>query len=321
MKKRAKLICILSVLLVLTLTITACGYQSDHITVLSTNPPEQKQLTIYTSLPEVIYLPIVREFENRTGIWAEVETGNTISKLESVASGEPNEADLLFGCQPDVIEQYKGLFTHYDSLNGSMISETYSSADGLWQPFAVNRLVAIYNSKLLSEYQPNSWKGIFLSGWNKQVAYVSPEKSDVGFVTLRTVANALDISGDEVLSMLVPELEYDTCERVLEAVVRGQCYFGIVTEDVAIRAIVDGSDIDVIYPKEGDYQYPCATAIFGACAHEANAQRFVDFIQEKNVQEYLGDNFAMHTIYKQIAPEDHGVARQKAEEQSEEVKQ
>ena len=37
--------------------------------------PREKQLIVYTSHKEEVYLPIIREFENRTGIWVEIHAG------------------------------------------------------------------------------------------------------------------------------------------------------------------------------------------------------------------------------------------------------
>ena len=71
-----------------------------------------------------------------------------------------------------------------------------------------------------------------------------------------------------------------------------------------------------------------SSTIFDSCAHEENAQRFVDFIQEKDVQKFLEENCAMHSIYKQITPEDVGTLledywldgmTEKRSDQSEEV--
>ncbi len=47
-------------------------------------PSDANQLTIYTSHKEEVYLPIVREFESRTGIWVRVITGGTNELLEQI---------------------------------------------------------------------------------------------------------------------------------------------------------------------------------------------------------------------------------------------
>ena len=45
-------------------------------------PAEEDRLVLYTSHKEELYGPIIREFEARTGIWVQVETGGTSALLE-----------------------------------------------------------------------------------------------------------------------------------------------------------------------------------------------------------------------------------------------
>ena len=61
-------------------------------------PAEEDRLVLYTSHKEELYGPIIREFEARTGIWVQVETGGTSALLERLeAEAEDPACDLLFG--------------------------------------------------------------------------------------------------------------------------------------------------------------------------------------------------------------------------------
>ena len=48
-------------------------------------PEERERLVIYTSHKAEVWRPIVREFEERTGIWVTVETGGSNELLERIA--------------------------------------------------------------------------------------------------------------------------------------------------------------------------------------------------------------------------------------------
>ena len=63
-------------LLVCLLLLTGCG-RADTQDVSSFAPAEGDRLVIFTSHNETIYEPILKEFEQRTGIWVELETGGT----------------------------------------------------------------------------------------------------------------------------------------------------------------------------------------------------------------------------------------------------
>lgn len=74
-------------LLVCLLLLTGCG-RADTQDVSSFAPAEGDRLVIFTSHKETIYEPILKEFEQRTGIWVELETGGTVTLLERIAAGK-----------------------------------------------------------------------------------------------------------------------------------------------------------------------------------------------------------------------------------------
>ena len=45
-------------------------------------PPQEERLVIYTSHKEEVWWPIVKEFEERTGIWVDVVTGGSSQLLD-----------------------------------------------------------------------------------------------------------------------------------------------------------------------------------------------------------------------------------------------
>ena len=84
-------------LTILLLALSGCAGGTD---VSGFAPGEGERLVIYTSHKEEVYGPIVKEFQQRTGIWVEVVTGGSNELLERIAmeaeSGEP-VCDLMFG--------------------------------------------------------------------------------------------------------------------------------------------------------------------------------------------------------------------------------
>ena len=57
-----------ALVLTLMLLLSACAGEE----VPDYGPEEENRLTVCTSHKSSVYLPIVREFEERTGIWVEV---------------------------------------------------------------------------------------------------------------------------------------------------------------------------------------------------------------------------------------------------------
>ena len=141
-------------LLVCLLLLTGCG-RADTQDVSSFAPAEGDRLVIFTSHKETIYEPILKEFEQRTGIWVELETGGTVTLLERIAAGESG-ADLMFGGGADSLSAYSACFAPYVSEYAGDVAPEYDLGGGIWTPFSALPVVLIYNTKLVRQNPPCS---------------------------------------------------------------------------------------------------------------------------------------------------------------------
>ena len=75
-------------------------------------PTEDERLVIYTSHKEEVWRPIVREFEERTGIWVDVVTGGSNELLERIKwEADAPGADVMFGGGVESLESYAEYFS------------------------------------------------------------------------------------------------------------------------------------------------------------------------------------------------------------------
>ena len=133
-------------LLVCLLLLTGCG-RADTQDVSSFAPAEGDRLVIFTSHKETIYEPILKEFEQRTGIWVELETGGTVPLLERIAAGESG-ADLMFGggAWDTVTAFFVGLLIEWVTLlmdkfhMQTLVATLAGGFLAAFLPMAVNRL-------------------------------------------------------------------------------------------------------------------------------------------------------------------------------------
>ena len=75
MKRWRSIVKVLPLVLCLTLGVSGCANRQPETARYA--PEEDRRLVVYTSHKEEVYWPIVREFEDRTGIWVEVVAGGT----------------------------------------------------------------------------------------------------------------------------------------------------------------------------------------------------------------------------------------------------
>ena len=256
-------------------------------------PDESMRLTIYTSHKEEVYMPIVREFEERTGIWVDVITGGTNELLERIESQQDNvEADVMFGGGVESLKAYEHCFTPYVVGSSDSIREPLQAEDAVWTPFSALPVVLIYNTKLVSPDKITGWSSLSDPIFRGRIAFADPAISGSSFTALATQILA-GTSMDKTLAAFAENLQGKTLSSsgdVLNAVVDGSCLVGITLEETALKYIAAGADLAMVYPEEGTSCVPDASAIVKGAPHSENAKRFLDFTVSYEVQQMLSES-------------------------------
>ena len=265
-------------LLVCLLLLTGCG-RADTQDVSSFAPAEGDRLVIFTSHKETIYEPILKEFEQRTGIWVELETGGTVTLLERIAAGESG-ADLMFGGGADSLSAYSACFAPYVSEYAGDVAPEY-------------------NTKLVRQNPPERWADLLDAGWRGRIAFADPTVSGSSCTALGTLLQAVGGNTDNTLAAFFRNLDgriIADSGGVVPAVADGSCYVGVTLEENARKAIADGLDVAIVYPAEGTSVLPDGAAIVRGCAHEENARKFIDFLLSPDVQQLLGTELSRRSV-------------------------
>lgn len=286
----------LAALFVAILTLTGCG-GIDVEDVSGLAPAEEERLVIYTSHKEEVYGPIIKEFEERTGIWVEVEAGETAELLERIAGGESG-CDLMFGGGVDSLEAHRDLFAPYVSEAADAVWPAYRCEDGSWTPFSALTVVLIYNPKLCRINPPADWDSLLDPAWRGKIAFADPEVSSSSYTALATLLQVMPVEEAQVMDAFAQNLTNGVLANsgdVVSAVADGSCYIGVTMEDVAL-GIQAGYDIAMTYPERGTSVVPDGMAVVAGCTHEENARRFIDFALGADVQSHLIDYCARRSV-------------------------
>ena len=227
-------------LLVCLLLLTGCG-RADTQDVSSFAPAEGDRLVIFTSHKETIYEPILKEFEQRTGIWVELETGGTVTLLERIAAGESG-ADLMFGGGADSLSAYSACFAPYVSEYAGDVAPEYDLGGGIWTPFSALPVVLIYNTKLVRQNPPERWADLLDAGWRGRIAFADPTVSGSSCTALGTLLQAVGGNTDNTLAAFFRNLDgriIADSGGVVPAVADGSCYVGVTLEENGVCAFPD----------------------------------------------------------------------------------
>lgn len=267
-------------------------------------PPESSRLTIYTSHKEEVYLPIIREFEARTGIWVNIVTGGTNELLEQIESEmDTPVADVMFGGGVESLESYRHCFTPYVCTQAASIRAQFRTEDAYWTPFSALPVVLIYNTKLVSPERLTGWSSLEDPAFAGRIAFADPEISGSSFTALVTRMYIAGDRGKNALMRLAENLkghQLDSSGAVLTAVADGSYLVGITLEETALKRIAAGADIALVYPSDGTSCVPDASALVKNAPHSENAKKFLDFTVSYDVQKLLSDNFCRRAIRADI---------------------
>lgn len=158
---------------------------------------EENKLIVYTSHKEEVYGPIIREFEERTGIWVQVRAGGTTELMEAIAGEEGQQTcDVMFGGGVESYDAYREYFTPYQCEQKDLLDDTYSSAEGYWTVFSELPIVFIYNNKLVNQEEiPLSWGEFLTDKWKGKIAFADPGMSGTSCTALATMVQVLAEEG------------------------------------------------------------------------------------------------------------------------------
>lgn len=300
--KTKKLLCLLLSLLILA----GCSISGGKPENNPFTPDESERLVIYTSHKEEIYRPIIKEFEERTGIWVELVQGGSSELLQRIADESENpRADVMFGGGAESFEAYKSCFSPYICADCVSINEAFLAPDNLWTPFSSLPIVLIYNTKLVMPEQLVCWQDLFRQEFKGRIAFCDPAISGSSFTGLMTMLNTLGGEKDEILSRFADNLDDRQLESsgdVLRSVADGIDMVGITLEETAIKYIVSGADIALVYPADGTSCIPDASALVKGAPHADNAKLFLDFTLSREVQSQLTEKLYRRSVRNDIEP-------------------
>lgn len=292
------LLCALLVLL------CACGDAGGEA-MLGFAPPEDMRLTVYTSHKEEVYGPIIKEFQERTGIWVRVVTGGTGELLDQIESerGEPR-CDVMFGGGVESLSAYADCFEVPEGSADSLLRPGLHRPGDTFLPFSSLPIVLIYNTKLVSPGELSGWADLLDSRWQGRIAFADPSVSGSSYTAAITMLQALGGDRWENLTRFSDNLAdrlLPSSGDVIASVAAGDLAVGVTLEETALQRKAQGADIAIVYPAEGTSILPDGTALVAGAPHRDNALRFLDFVQSADVQNLVVSRFARRTVRADVS--------------------
>ena len=312
---------ITAALLFLLLALTGCagrnlGRPADFKT--------DEALVIYCPHPLDFITPVVSEFEERTGISVQVQTGGTGELLEMVAEQKQPRCDIFWGGSLSTTIERRELFAPYISGNEKMVRPEFCNVEGNMTRFTDVPSVLMVNTNLIGGISIKGYRDLLQPELKGRIAMANPSVSSSSYEHLINMLYAMGNSDPEMgwdyVRAFCENLDGNLLESssaVYRGVAEGRYTVGLTFEEGAAHYVAsENSAVKLVYMEEGVISKPDVVCIAVGAEHVAEARAFVDFVTGRDAQtmiattldrrsvrtdveepDYLPDKDSLHIIY------------------------
>ncbi len=282
--------------LAMVVTLAGCG---DNDT------GQREQVVIYTSLDKVYSQPVLKAFEEETGIRVldvydseATKTTGLVNRL--IAEKDSPRADVFWNSETGrtIVLKRKGVLAPYQSPSATEIPAGFRDPQGYWAGFAARCRVLIYNKNMLkTEDLPKSIFELTEPKWRGKVALAYPL-----FGTTATHCAAwFACLGEEKAKAYLEALKAndvmitDGNASSRDRVVDGTVPIGFTDTDDAYVAMKRDQPVDIIWPDKdglGTLLIPNTVALIQRGPNPEAGRKLIDFLLSPRVEEMLAHSEA-----------------------------
>ena len=265
---------------------------------------DEPDLVIYNAQHEELIDEVAEAFEEKTDLDVELRNGSDLELANQlVAEGDASPADVFLTENSPAMSlvQSEGLLGTLDETTLDRIPEQYRPDDGSWTGFAARSTVLVYNTDQVEPADlPKSLLDLAKPEWKGRVSF-SPTGADFQAI----VSAVLHLEGEAATKEWLAGLKengevYDGNNVVLQSVNNGDIETGIVYHYYWYRdqeESGDNSDSSQQYffgnQDPGAFISVSGAGVLKGGDHQANAQKFVDYLTSAEGQQVIADSYAL----------------------------
>ena len=295
---------------ILLISSIACGGREG-----GDQPPAQETVTVYVSTDRVFSEPVLRDFEQRTGVRVNAvydteETKSTGLANRLLAERERPQADVFWSNEPvrTLVLQSRGVLAPYRSPSAADIPDTFKDPEGHWTAFSARVRVIAYNTKLVTEQSaPASVLELADPRWKGQVAIADPRFGSTSFHVAALYATLGDDKADDFFRRLkangVKIVAGNSVVR--DMVVKGDVKVGLTDTDDVNVALEAGAPIAMVMPDKqgmGVPMMPNMVSMISGAPHPQQARRMIDYLLSHDVEAMLAKSEAVQIPLRASVP-------------------
>ncbi len=310
MKKKS--LRLLSLLLLLTIVLTACGQgnkketeepKKEEVVEKTEEKSEEteekldfegRQMNVVTTSDK--YVDLFNEFAEEVNAkvdFLSMSSGEVIARVE--AEGGKPMADLWFGGGIDAFMAAKdsGLLDSYIPKEADKVGADYKDEEGFWISKGLTVVGFLVNEEMLKEKgleTPTTWAELADPKYKGEIIMANPAISGTNYGAVKGI---LDMFGEEegwaYLEKLNENIPFygKRGKDPEEKTVSGEFSIGIIPADKGSFDVAEKNNLKVIYPTDGIPWVPEGVAVFKDGEGADIAKAFLDFMLRDEIQEKL----------------------------------
>lgn len=286
-------------ILVITITIS-CNNNSNVVVV-------------YTTVDQIFSEPVLKEFENKTGIIVKAvydteETKSTGVLNRIIAEKENPQCDVFWSGDPvrTIVLKNKGITLPYQSAIADDINPVYKDPKYHWTGFSARARVLIYNKDMLEE--ENIPKSIFDLTKEEYKGNVTIANPLFGTTTFHMAALFSSL-GDERAKQFLTDLKNNDIiiatsnGDVKKRVIQGEVACGLTDTDDAYEAMKEGAHVGIVFLDQegmGSLIMPNTVNLIKNSPHPGNGKILIDHLLNKATEAELAISCAQMPLHKGV---------------------
>ncbi len=275
----------------------------------SEKPEKQPDLVVVSPHPTAFVIPLIKEFENETGIRTEVISLGTSAAIDKII-GDKN-VDVLWGGSVLTVSSYADRFVPADTKNREHFEESFGAVDERITCFTLVPSVIMVNTDLIGDIDIKGYEDLLNPKLKGRIAFADPGKSSSSFEHLVNMLYDMG-AGD-------PEKGFDYVEafcknlggtllsgssEVYEGVANGEYTVGLTFEEAAVTMLKADKHISIVYMEEGVVFTPDGLYISRESERQDKAKAFVDFMTSQNAQNFIAANLGRRSVRDDVLESD-----------------
>ena len=254
------------------------------------------KLTIYSARERSLVGPIIKQFQDATGVNVGVKYGSNSGLGGTIREeGSNSPADIFFATNPGLLGTMSDLFIRLPDSILNQVPAQVRSREGKWVGISGRARVIVYNTEKLSEADlPDSILEFTDPKWRGRIGWPPGNGSFQAFVTAMRVTLGEDATRRwlEGIQANDPKV-YPKNTAIVKAAAQGEIDVGFVNHYYLLRFLQEEGDsfrARNYHPKGGDIGATMlvnGAGILSTSKNVENAQRFLNFMLSQVGQQYF----------------------------------